>query len=991
MAIPLNNPNLTPQQLNDFKALEQTLKNANKNADLFADAINKAGSNTTKIAQELNAMEGYVNGLTNATKQFNASLTDSLDLAQGIVDALTKKKGAIERATKAMSSLVSLGQQLVYEDQKLDALSERQLEKMTKEAKLREKQLQDQVKTIAGSLNQQSINTRILQFEQGLATAIQNQDTKTQDILEKKLEILKAYNDSERPYQRLVELVKERYHLEQQVTKTFGLTGVALAAASSIASKFGMSHIQDQLEDINNKLKYEMREEIKANGDQALGFGRRFEYAARAVGGVSKAILKGMLDPLFIMGKIFSAFLDVNKAAVELTRLTGQNSEALAGANFRQATSVDFLKTAVELTQQLGFNAQNIFSADVIAGAAELKNMMGLSAEEAGGLALMAQSSGKSIDNITDSVVATTSAFNAANRSAVSQGQVLKDVATTSDAIKLSLGNNPEAISKAASAARRLGLELKEVDQIAASLLEFETSIENELEAELLVNKDLNLEKARELALNNNLAGVGEEILKNSADINEFGKLNRIQQEAYAKALGLSRDQLARIAYNRALELNMTEDQAAAAAGVTAEDMKRMDVQESIQKSLDKLAQAFAPILSIVADIAEVLGAIISPIAGAVGMVVKLLDALYATKIVIGAIVLYLAGPAIVGGIAGMVKGFKNLTGLGTTLKGSLQGFKQTLNNSWQKGSGMVQAKSGKFYAPNSPQGKMITNLSGGAGDKAKEAAESAAEPAKKAGGPSTLGKSIKSTLTGISGGLATFKKVSAADIAKATLAAVPLAALAVVSPGLLLLQMVKGPAIRAALKGIGEGLSALGKSVANGPAILGIAVLTAAVIGIGFALGLAAPAIEAFGKVVTSVFAGIAALIPIIVDGFVKLISTVSESIFPMLLLGPALIGIAAGLAAISLAGPMAIPALLAVTGLAAVAGGVAAIFGGDEEKSVGESKEKAEEGTLKGVEDKLAQLITVIQQGGEVRLDGKKIGTTMSRTMPLTATKTN
>jgi hypothetical protein len=212
----------------------------------------------------------------------------------------------------------------------------------------------------------------------------------------------------------------------------------------------------------------------------------------------------------------------------------------------------------------------------------------------------MAQTSGKSVDDITESVVATTSAFNKANRSAVSQGQILKDVATTSDSIKLSLGNNPAMIAKAASAARRLGLELKDVDQIASSLMNFEDSISAELEAELLTGKQLNLEKARELALKNDLAGLGDEIFKNSVDINEFGKMNRIQQESYAKALGLTKDQLARIAYQKAIEKGMTDEQAAAAAGVNAEEMKRVAIQENFAKALEKIAGAVAPILDLV-------------------------------------------------------------------------------------------------------------------------------------------------------------------------------------------------------------------------------------------------------------------------------------------------------------------------------------------------------------------------------------------------------
>ena len=87
-------------------------------------------------------------------------------------------------------------------------------------------------------------------------------------------------------------------------------------------------------------------------------------------------------------------------------------------------------------------------------------------------------------------------------------------------------------------------MELGDLDGIASSLLDFESSIGNELEAQLLTGKNINLAKARELALSNDLKGLGQELFENSASLAEFGKMNRIQQEAQAKALGMTRDQL---------------------------------------------------------------------------------------------------------------------------------------------------------------------------------------------------------------------------------------------------------------------------------------------------------------------------------------------------------------------------------------------------------------------------------------------------------------
>lgn len=329
----------------------------------------------------------------------------------------------------------------------------------------------------------------------------------------------------------------------------------------------------------------------------------KFKIMGVVAGQVGKGLASSILAPAVIIAKITEQFLSINKASVDLRRLTGQTATSFNVLSNGAASATQILETASELTKQIGFNAQSAFSQEVIANAADLKVEMGLAADEAGGIAMMAQTSGISVDSITDSVVATTSAFNRANRSAVSQGVILRDVAKTSDSIKLSLGNNPKALADAASQARRLGVDLNQLNQIANSLLDFESSIESELEAQLLTGNQINLSKARELALNNDIEGVGKELFKNTVDIEKFGRMNRLQQEAQAKALGLTRDQLARIAYQRALDGKMTEEQAAASANVNAEEMKRLTVQENFTASLNKLMGVLAPILDFVGNI----------------------------------------------------------------------------------------------------------------------------------------------------------------------------------------------------------------------------------------------------------------------------------------------------------------------------------------------------------------------------------------------------
>lgn len=406
----------------------------------------------------------------------------------------------------------------------------------------------------------------------------------------------KAFAEALQAAQQAIEADKELLEIEKKITdeieSRIGLTGKLAGALSKIPGLGSLLNAKEIEEGLRSYVAGFI--EVDEQGNQVLKNVSKTAVMFKGMSMAVKQVGKGLVDPLTILTTIVDAFLDLNKASVEFQRLTGQNESVQAGLNLRVATSVDYLKTATELTEKLGLNANNVFRSETIAAAAEFKNLLGLSGDQAGNLALLAEATGTSLDTSTEQLVDQVSAFNKSNRSAVSQGKVLKDVANTSEAITVSLGANPAKLAAAASQAARLGMQLKDVDAIANSLLDFESSIEAELEAQLLTGREINLAKAREYALTNQLDKLGQEIFENTADIAEYGQMNRIAQEAYAKSLGMTRDQLARTAYLRALEAGMTEDQAKAAANVSLEDMKRISAQESLNKSIEKMAQALA-------------------------------------------------------------------------------------------------------------------------------------------------------------------------------------------------------------------------------------------------------------------------------------------------------------------------------------------------------------------------------------------------------------
>ena len=417
--------------------------------------------------------------------------------------------------------------------------------------------------------------------------------------------------DAELLQKESIALKKAEEARQVKINENLGLTGAILDNLNKAGLRaFGglglnLGTFQDSIKKTTEEAE-KLAEELEGDKGKGLtAFQKKLKVFQVTAIGASKALGSALLDPLTVAKMLTDQFTAIDKAAVELSRTTGQSFGALDGFTGRFATAVDLAEVITSETKQSGLNANNIFSPQVLAGAAEFKNLVGGSAEEIAGLLSLTAATGMSTDLIQESIVDTTSAFNGANRAAISQRQVLQDVLTTSNSVKASLAGNPKALAQAAAAARRLGLSLQEVDNIADSLLDFESSINNELEAQLLTGRSINLSKARELALNNDITGLTNEIFKNQVSVAEFSQMNRIQQEGLAKALGMSRDQLANMAFQQAKLNGLTDEQAASAAGVQLSDMQRASAIEALNKSLTSLLQIFAPIFDGISKIAN--------------------------------------------------------------------------------------------------------------------------------------------------------------------------------------------------------------------------------------------------------------------------------------------------------------------------------------------------------------------------------------------------
>ena len=302
----------------------------------------------------------------------------------------------------------------------------------------------------------------------------------------------------------------------------------------------------------------------------------------------SKRLMESPLVKMLLAGYIVSKLIDVSKKYVEvlfevdkgITKLSndlGMSKQAgdalyatfantskdtifggsglIAGLDKAFYSVRNMAAASAELSESLGTNA--MFTDSMIQGQILMTKQMKMSTEEAAGIQRFSLLTGKSTDTILQNAIKQ-------NNAAISYRKILKEVSSISAELSIRLGNDPEKIAKAVVQANKLGMSLEETRKISSSLLNFESSIEGELESELLLGKQFNFEKARELALMGKSAEAAGELLKQIGGVHELEKMNVIQRERVAAAIGLSADELSKAAINQEVlnKLGVTNNEA---------------------------------------------------------------------------------------------------------------------------------------------------------------------------------------------------------------------------------------------------------------------------------------------------------------------------------------------------------------------------------------------------------------------------------------------
>jgi len=602
-----------------------------KNAKAAVEGMSLALKEAIRVADELK--EGF------------RGIQDELD---GILQEIVKGNRAVDISKKSLSSVRDIAQKLKYDQAGIYELNRKQLLAVQDKQKIAEKELRDQAERLAR--------------EKGIVDLSQVRLKFIKNLTEDEFAILKMAQDEFDVLNRSNLLLNQRILKEERIEELMGLGGVALKGIEQSLNKLGLGSLASALgvDSALEKMR-ELAKEIEEASGATLSFADKIKVLKTGFGEVKDQLAESLTDPLaigtFLATQITDAFLSLDKSTGELAKNFGISYRAASGLSndLNSAANNSYLlnvntqgltEALITLNNQFGTFAY--LSEEALTTFTRLTKEAGLSAESAGMLFRTTVLTGKEVEGTTKEFLGEASALAATNGIALNQKQILEEVKNTSQATLLSLGGQPAKIAEAIVQAKLLGVNLQQVEGIASSLLQFESSISAELEAELLTGKNLNLERARLAAINNDLATVAEEIAKQVGTASDFTAMNVIQQEALAKSVGMTREDLAKSLIEREAlvklsgvegkttqerfnnlvkEVGLEEAKKCLGDEALANQLAGQSVQERFTASIEKLKEVFVslvePLMPVLDIFAEIAGVVSALVAGPMGQILK--------------------------------------------------------------------------------------------------------------------------------------------------------------------------------------------------------------------------------------------------------------------------------------------------------------------------------------------------------------------------------
>ena len=306
----------------------------------------------------------------------------------------------------------------------------------------------------------------------------------------------------------------------------------------------------------------------------ALGpFGEMASKAKQFSENIKVIPLRFMLFNTLIKAGV-DRFIALDKAAEDFRKQTGfSNTQMIELRKNAESINVEFQDMGIGINEVYTsakaltdvFGRTSLVSREAMQNVSLMSVNLGVVAEDSANVLATFQGLGEVTQEAAMNVMKVGAGFS--EKAGIPFSLVMKDIANASEQTTALLGANPSKLMKSAIAARALGTDLNKIVSSQRKLLDFSSSINEELEASALLGRSISFQKARQLAYDGDIEGAAKATLDSVKAAGDFNAMNVYQREALAKASGMELKDLTKMmaveAQRSEIELRGTDEQKA--------------------------------------------------------------------------------------------------------------------------------------------------------------------------------------------------------------------------------------------------------------------------------------------------------------------------------------------------------------------------------------------------------------------------------------------
>lgn len=183
------------------------------------------------------------------------------------------------------------------------------------------------------------------------------------------------------------------------------------------------------------------------------------------------------------------------------------------------------------------FGRTTLLAEDLVGKVALLAVNLGVAEKDSASVLATFQGLGKASPKIAMDMITATAAMS--ENAGVPFKMVMEDISNASSEVLSVIGAIPGKLVKATISARAMGTTLAAITSSSRKLLDYSSSINDELEASALLGRSISFQKARQLAYEENADEAAKATLETVKRAGNFNSMNIYQREALAKASGM--------------------------------------------------------------------------------------------------------------------------------------------------------------------------------------------------------------------------------------------------------------------------------------------------------------------------------------------------------------------------------------------------------------------------------------------------------------------